>query len=1685
MKYKKAFLAAGISLVLLALFYFHPASSLSKIIIGSNTRTGPELLFLEGCPVGSTCTENTTLGREFGRAVHDIQVKDLDGDGINETSVMATVSATAGYYEVTTLNCDPTGCYLVPEMSFDFPYGSTAGGLGDRLAYGNVDNSADGSQELVIGQNTASTAAGRWEVRVLECGTNNTGWFGLNISGNGTSYNFRGAAILDERRAFVVGDAGAAYRWDGGAWNREVLSTTNNTYDVSCADSGENYCFAGGQAGFLAYWNGTPNVWTKTIPPSATQVNRLALLNSTFGFAAINTVAATTNIWRWNGTTWTAMTTPNSAYYAIDLLNSTFGWAGGTSGIIANWNGTDWVSTASPTAATINSIHIWNATHAFGSTSTGQLIKWDGSSWAVDTTPVATSISRVRYFNESFALAVPGTALLDAFVWQGSGATGTWTANFTNLPRTAVWTDLAVYRNPTSGQTTALAVGTLGIAAKYSNETRKCHETQMHTDYYGIVNSIAVADINDDGANELVVAGGTYSATANQNELQLWNCTTGTCVQSYSGNHDFRRTIGGFYIGDVDGDGATEILAGQTSSSTTATGTCGIYELCAMRCSGMVCTNCGANCRIDTALPTYGISYGVGIEANQPTQGRIIVNLDRSTGAGNDLLIYKMGVANGGSANTLTVSAGGLNIGTGSAAGQTVAHEPDVIPYLSGSRAQILAPWAYLTNWTFGLHECPDGTAACNYTSWFNATVATYVTKYRDSVVLTPYFTSSPSDGGSDHSAPTTEAEYVTFSGTATTRTGNNWNLVVCNYPDVRSGNCQSQNGQLCKSSATPSASQATCQFNTSSRSAGNYSWFAYACDATTGQCFNYSQSTGTNARPFFVNARPVASAVSISPSNPSTSTNLLCYGTVTDETYTGTKAFVSWIKNGANQTSLFRQVSVTNGSNSLLFTVLSGNLTIGDSWYCSVVPYDGFAEGDPTNASAVEVTDQAGPSASAVSSNVSSLDYGAAILLSAYWTDDAGLSQAKLETNETGSLQNKTVYGSPFSFSTNPEWANFTWENSSIYPDNTIQWRIWAEDSSSNWGATSLQTFNVRDSSEPVFGSYFENDSAPPVGGTVGLFAYWTDNFNLSEAKLETNETGTYQNKTTYGSPLIFFGAGNWSNFTWRNTSVVSGTKINWRIWAKDASGNWNVTPYESFLVFSGVDSTPPKYYSVQDNTTSGQAEFGDAIKLASFWQDNIGLEGAKLETNETGSWGNASLLTLSGQNDWSNFTWASGAVSVNQVVGWRLWANDTSGNWNVTGYSAFRIVDTTQPAPSDQGQNNSNPNIGETLLLYSYWQDTYQLSGAKLETNETGSFVNYSAISLSGTSSWSNFSWSNASLLSGAEIYWRIWANDTSGNWNVTGLVKFTVIDTNSPAIRDAGSNSSRAYPGDTLLIYAQGYDAELSHALLSTNETGNWANYSEEYSSPAYLGTSNSWTWSNFTWQNESASGTIHWSIWYNDSSGNWNKTSDQSFTIYEPSVSASPATVSSCGYAYYRTRIYNSSDELVSANLVMRLLNPAGSIVSTSNIPSSSLPGGIYCGAFLLPYGPARGTWTAKATSSGVSSNRTFLVGAGGLDIWQILIDLSLPTYYQSENLTANFTIYNLFGEGVSALASAENMSAFISSTQLGIGNVTEVGSGKYNLTYDLSTFPTGSSYLEISANSSGGQTVTQRKGFLVI
>ncbi len=107
----------------------------------------------------------------------------------------------------------------------------------------------------------------------------------------------------------------------------------------------------------------------------------------------------------------------------------------------------------------------------------------------------------------------------------------------------------------------------------------------------------------------------------------------------------------------------------------------------------------------------------------------------------------------------------------------------------------------------------------------------------------------------------------------------------------------------------------------------------------------------------------------------------------------------------------------------------------------------------------------------------------------------------------------------------------------------------------------------------------------------------------------------------------------------------------------------------------------------------------------------------------------------------------------------------------------------DTTTPVWSNAGTNNTTP--GQSTLFYVKWADNVGLSGFIFGTNNTGKWENDTWTPIGGTSNWSNVT-KTLNSTAGIVVQWRVWANDTSTNWNDTGILSLKIPQpSNTPSM------------------------------------------------------------------------------------------------------------------------------------------------------------------------------------------------------------------------------------------------------------------------------------------------------------
>lgn len=105
---------------------------------------------------------------------------------------------------------------------------------------------------------------------------------------------------------------------------------------------------------------------------------------------------------------------------------------------------------------------------------------------------------------------------------------------------------------------------------------------------------------------------------------------------------------------------------------------------------------------------------------------------------------------------------------------------------------------------------------------------------------ISPMFTVTPSDGGSDSSSPSNAGEYITFTATAEDMNNNQYYLAICETDAISTGDNAAPTctgGDWAISTATNSGSQASVQYEVlGTETCGDTcAWYAFVCDKVSG----------------------------------------------------------------------------------------------------------------------------------------------------------------------------------------------------------------------------------------------------------------------------------------------------------------------------------------------------------------------------------------------------------------------------------------------------------------------------------------------------------------------------------------------------------------------------------------------------------------------------------------------------------------------------------------------------------------------------------------------------------------------------------------------------------------------------------------------------------------------------------
>jgi prepilin-type N-terminal cleavage/methylation domain-containing protein len=193
--------------------------------------------------------------------------------------------------------------------------------------------------------------------------------------------------------------------------------------------------WAVGTDGAIKRWNGS--TWSTVSSPTSKSLYSVKAVSAIDAWA----VGADGAILRWNGSSWSTATSPTSNHlYGVYLMSSSDGWAVGAGGTILRWNGSSWSTATSPTSNDLNAIAMAASGDAWAVGNSNTFVQLSGSTWSTVTGPLSSGddLYTVDLWTSNSGQAAGKNGVIAS--WNGtawSSAASPTTANLHRLRLTA------------------------------------------------------------------------------------------------------------------------------------------------------------------------------------------------------------------------------------------------------------------------------------------------------------------------------------------------------------------------------------------------------------------------------------------------------------------------------------------------------------------------------------------------------------------------------------------------------------------------------------------------------------------------------------------------------------------------------------------------------------------------------------------------------------------------------------------------------------------------------------------------------------------------------------------------------------------------------------------------------------------------------------------------------------------------------------------------------------------------------------------------------------------------------------------------------------------------------------------------------------------------------------------------
>jgi hypothetical protein len=369
-------------------------------------------------------------------------------------------------------------------------------------------------------------------------------------------------------------------------------------------------------------------------------------------------------------------------------------------------------------------------------------------------------------------------------------------------------------------------------------------------------------------------------------------------------------------------------------------------------------------------------------------------------------------------------------------------------------------------------------------------------------------------------------------------------------------------------------------------------------------------------------------------------------------------------------------------------------------------------------------------------------------INITANVTDDLAVNQVFL--NYTG------INGTNYNVSMNQWNGNWSFEIPGQTSTGIIEYFIWANDTSDNDNMTTINQIQISDITEPKI------NHAPVlsknIGEAINITANITDEVGVNIVYLNyTDVHGVNQNITM----------NKWNgNYSLNIPGQSNSGFVSYFIWANDSSDNDNRTIIYQIQIF---DITDPEINHVPVTSSN----ISEVINITANITDDVSVNSVYL--NYTGVNGINYNVSMNKLNE--NYSYEISGQDTIGTINYFIWTNDSDGNDNQTQVYQIQILDVVKPEIEHSSVTSAN--VSETINITAQITDDIEVDSVYLNyTGTDGLNHNVSMDAWNG-----NWSYDIPGQASAGVIEYFIWANDTSGNSNLTGIYQVQINEVMIP--------------------------------------------------------------------------------------------------------------------------------------------------------------------------------------------------------------------------------------------------------------------------------------------------------------